>query len=338
MKRRAAKTIVFLAQVLATGLVFAWIFRQPGLLEGMRRTLGRCDPWWLALALLCAGLSIAAHVWRWWWCLKLLDAPVRWTRLFGVFLAGSFLGTFMVGGIGGDTARILLLARSYPGKFSRLTISVIADRLFGLVALAVPAMLFTFPAREILSGSGIGMAAVHFLGGYLVLSLLLFLFSFGSGWERARRCLPRWLPARAWFLGVSDAFRALRPDARGLLAATASSFGMLALHFATFWCVARSFTGALGFFDLCAVMPVVEAATTVPATPSGIGIREELFRDQLFLLNGLDAATAVWISLAGFTCGLVWHLLGGTIAMFFTPRLVLLPHESEPSGEPTHAP
>jgi uncharacterized protein (TIRG00374 family) len=338
MKRRAAKSLVFLAQVLAAALVFGWIFRQPGLLAGMRETLGRCDPWWLVLALLCAGLSIVAHVWRWWWCLKLLDVPVRWTKLFGVFLAGSFLGTFMIGGIGGDTARILLLARSYPGKFPRLTISVIADRLFGLVALGIPAILFTFPARETLSGSIIGKGAVHFLGGYLVFSFLLFLFSFGSGWERARRCLPRWLPARDWFLGVSDAFRALRPDAKGLLAATVSSVGMLALHFSTFWCVARSFTGAVGFFDFCAIMPVVEAATTVPATPSGIGIREELFRDQLFLLNGLDAATAVWISLAGFSCGLAWHLVGGAVAMFFTPRLLLAPHEPATTGEPTTVP
>jgi uncharacterized membrane protein YbhN (UPF0104 family) len=161
---------------------------------------------------------------------------------------------------------------------------------------------------------------LHFLGGYLVLSLALFAFSFGSGWERARGWLPRWLPARAWFLHVSDSFRALRPDPLGLAAAAASSMAMLFFHFATFWCVARGCGSGIGVGQMFAVLPVVEAATTVPATPSGIGIREEIMRDQLHSLCGTPSGEAVLISLAGFSCGLIWYLLGGLAALIFMPH------------------
>lgn len=335
MRAHRRKLVVIAVQACIAGGIFFWIFRNPESWEGVRGAWSRCHFGWMLLALAFAGASIAAHVWRWWFCLRLLDLPVGWGRLAAVFLAGSFIGTFMIGGIGGDTARVMLLTPVHRGALSRLMVSVVADRLCGLVALAVPVVMFTWAAWDRLGQTVLGRGALNFLAGYLILAVGLFVLSFGSGWERARRCLPRWLPARAWFLHVSDCFRSLRPGSTGFAAAAVSSVVMLFLHFATFWCVARGCGSGIRFGEMCAVLPVVEAATTVPATPSGIGVREEIMRDQLHSLCGTGSGEAVLISLAGFSCGMIWYLLGGIVALIFMPHRPKLAAHAAPATQPS---
>lgn len=242
-----------------------------------------------------------------------------------VFLASSFIGTFVIGGIGGDAARVMMMTGAFPGSTSRLMVSVVVDRLCGLISLILPAVIFTFPARELLSATPLGKAAVHFLWGYIVLASALFLFCWFCGTEKARRWLPQWMPAREWMLHVSGCFEQIRPSGVKLLAAVAASVLMLALHFATFWCIARGCDAGVTLHEINTVMPVIEAATTVPATPGGIGMREELFRDQLALLSQASSGASVMISLGGFLCGLVWCLLGGLVAASLLPRTFSLP-------------
>lgn len=335
MRLPSWKSLAFFAVQLAivAGLMW-WIFRQPGFLEGFATAWQNVRLEWLAAGLLVAGASIAAHVWRWWLCLRLLGIPASWGSVGGVYLASSFIGTFIIGGIGGDAARILMMTRQFPGISSRLMVSVIADRLCGLISLIIPALIFTLPVQAELSQTPVGKTAVHFLWGYLVFATALFIFSFSSGSEKSRQRLPKWIPGRAWMLQISDAFEALRPDMRGLFAAIAASLLMLALHFATFWCVAKGCQANVSFSEMSAVMPVIEAATTVPATPSGLGIREEVFRDQLGSLCNVAAGTAVLISLGGFICGLVWNLCGGLAAAALLPRaLSPTPHERIPDSD-----
>jgi len=322
--RKWGSWIFFGVQILIAAGILWWVLQRPDFSESFATAWQNIHPGWLAAGVLCAGASIAAHVWRWWICLRLLGVEAGWRMLARVFLASSFVGTFVIGGIGGDAARVLMLTRKFPGSASRLTVSVVADRLCGLISLILPAALLTFPARELLSTTPVGKAAVHYLWGYLVLASLLFLFCWFCGTENARRWLPRWMPAREWMLHVSGCVEQMRPGGARLLAAVAASVLMLALHFATFWCIARGCQAGVTLHEINTVMPVVEAATTVPATPGGIGVREELFRDQLASMSGIPTGVSVLISLGGFLCGLFWCLLGGLAAASLLPRSLSL--------------
>ena len=316
MERSHIRQFSFLLlQVTAGAGLLWWMFRRPGLAEDFVAALRQVDVWWLLAALVAAWISIMAHVCRWWLCLRVLGLPTGWRHLHNVFLASSFLGIFTIGGLGADAARDVLLARDHPGNTSRLTVSVIADRLCGLISLLVPVLLFTLPMQDRLSGTLMGRGAFHFLGGYMVFSLALLVFAFFSGSDFARNKLPSWLPARDWLYSASEALQALRPDPAGLFAAVVVSTVMLAFHFLTFWCVARGAGAAVPLADLFAALPVVEAATTVPITPSGIGVREEVMMDQLRALSGTSAGVATLISMAAFLCGQFWYLLGGLLAV-----------------------
>lgn len=311
---------VFLAiQILIAGLITWWIFSRPDFSKSFAEAWSNIHPGWLAAGVLVAGASIAAHVWRWWICLRLLGLSPGWFRLSAVFLASNFIGTFVIGGLGGDAARVLMLTRQFPGSASRLMVSVLADRLCGLISLILPAFIFTLPASGILSKTPVGKAAVHFLWGYLVCSSLLFLFCWFTGTERARRWLPKWVPARAWMIHVSECMQMLRPNGTKLLAGVAASVLMVALHFATFWCIAKGCGAGVTLTEINTVLPVIEAATTVPVTPGGVGLREELFIDQLGSLSATPSGHSVLISLAGFLCGLIWCAAGGLAAASLLP-------------------
>ncbi len=321
MNCRSWKQVLFLGAQLAMGAgLLCWIFSRPGFLSNFATAWSGVRMEWLIAGIAAAGLSVASHVWRWCLCLRLLGIHASWSRLGAVFLASSFVGSFVIGGVGGDATRVMLLLPQHPGAGSKIMVSVIADRLCGLVSLALPALFFTAPAHEVLSSTPMGLAALRFLWGYLVFSAILFVFAFSSGTEMARRRLPSWIPGRAWMLQFSAAFQALRPKLSGFVAAVAASVIMLFLHFVTFWCAARGCGAPVSLAEMSAVLPVIEAATTIPVTPSGIGVREELFRDQLGSLCGLSAGAAVLLSLAGFACTLVWSVAGGLAAALLLPR------------------
>jgi uncharacterized membrane protein YbhN (UPF0104 family) len=321
----------FALQVVISGLLAWWIIRRPGFAESFANAWKNTHPGWLVTGILVAGASIAAHVWRWWICLRLLGLHISWLRLAGVFLASTFIGTFVIGGLGGDAARILMLTRQYPGTASKLMVSVVADRLCGLVSLILPAILLTLPASARLSSTPIGKAAVHFLWGYLIFSSLLFAFCWFCGTEKARRWLPKWAPARDWMLHVSDCFEMLRPTGFRLFAAVGASVLMIAFHFATFWSIARGCGADVSLVEMSTVMPVVESATTIPATPGGLGMREELFINQLQSLSGTPSGQSVLISLAGFVCGLFWCIPGAVAATSLLPKS-LRPPDHASSG------
>lgn len=317
--------VFFGVQILIAAAILWWVLSRPDFSASFATAWKSIHPGWMVAGVACAGASIAAHVWRWWICLRLLGIQAGWKNLARVFLASSFVGTFVIGGIGGDAARVLMLTRQFPGSSSRLMVSVVADRLCGLISLILPAVFLTFPAREALSATPTGKTAVHFLWGYLVLASLLFVFCWFCGTENARKWLPRWTPARGWLLHVSGCIEQMRPSGTRLLGAVAASVLMLALHFATFWCIARGCDAGVTLNEINTVMPVIEAFTTVPATPGGIGVREELFRDQLASLSRTSSGASVLISLGGFLCGLVWCLLGGLAAASLLPRSLSLP-------------
>lgn len=327
--KRWGRALFLLIQILIAGLITVWIFSRPDFSKSFAEAWDNIHPGWLAAGVLVAGASIAAHVWRWWICLRLLGLSPGWFRLSAVFLASTFIGTFVIGGLGGDAARVLMLTRQFPGSASRLMVSVLADRLCGLISLILPALLFTLPASRILSETPVGKAAVHFLWGYLVCSSLLFLFCWFTGTERARRWLPRWVPARAWMIHVSECMQMLRPNSAKLLAGIAASVLMVALHFATFWCIARGCGAGVTLTEINTVLPVIEAATTLPVTPGGVGLREELFIDQLGSLSGTPSGHSALISLAGFLCGLLWAAAGGLAAASLLPR-----HTTHPLPNP----
>jgi len=141
------------------------------------------SPGYLAVAYLCLLVTAPLSAIRWLYLLRALGfRPTVWWTINITFIS-LFCNTFLPGSHGGDLVRIGMAYRASGGKLNRITLSVIVDRLSGIVALLAlgAAMLAWLPVqyREwvigiacILTAGLIGGVAVALRWGLSIAALL----------------------------------------------------------------------------------------------------------------------------------------------------------------------
>jgi hypothetical protein len=219
-------------------------------------------------------------------------------------LIAAFFNQVLPSTVGGDAARIWLLARAGAG-WSKATYSVLLDRFVGVLMLAAAVTGGLYWSLGMIEDP-IGRAALVVIG----------LGSLGGG--AAFMALARWqwlsgarllrhLPEMARLARRILFSRAFGPPVVGL------SLLIHALTAATAWSMARAVAAPFGFFDaFLLVLPVVLIAT-VPISIAGWGVRESALV-LAFSYAGLPGADgliiAVLLGLAlaavGIAGGAVW--------------------------------
>ena len=81
----------------------------------------------------------------------------------------------------------------------------------------------------------------------------------------------------------------------------------------------EAFSAHVSLVDIFSIMPIVTVVTSLPISVSGIGVREQLFKNLLGDLTGTAAEVAVLISLVGFLSYVCWSLVGAVIWLVSKP-------------------
>ena len=121
-------------------------------------------PGLLALGFLCILATVPIAAWRWWLLMRGLQFALTLPWAVNVTFISLFFHTFLPGAYGGDLVRLALAYRASGESLSKLTFSVLVDRLSGLSALLVLGLLM-LPALPPAYASrlewiaGIGVAA-----------------------------------------------------------------------------------------------------------------------------------------------------------------------------------
>ena len=72
------------------------------------------------------------------------------------------------------------------------------------------------------------------------------------------------------------------------------------------------------------VVPAVICISALPITPSGIGVRENLYVSLLSSTAiGIDQKAALSLSILAFAGSLLWSLVGGAVYFFFRSQKTL---------------
>jgi uncharacterized membrane protein YbhN (UPF0104 family) len=87
----------------------------------------------------------------------------------------------------------------------------------------------------------------------------------------------------------------------------------LAAYYLTFWAGARAVGCEVSPGTMFAVMPAIDAISTIPVSVSGIGVREKLFAVLLADFAGISSAAAVAAAMVGFLLHVGWALVGGAL-------------------------
>jgi hypothetical protein len=115
---------------------------------GMPRAFREMDLGKLLLAQGLFLLSTLTIVTRWWRLLALAGCPTSWWNALRLTFLGLFFNNVMPGATGGDLVKGVVVARENPGRGAEALVTVLVDRIFGMLALALLALVVILLAPE----------------------------------------------------------------------------------------------------------------------------------------------------------------------------------------------
>jgi uncharacterized protein (TIRG00374 family) len=299
-------------------------------------TLGLVHPAGLGLSFVFMGATILLGAWRWRTVLKVQGLDLDFRRTLEISLIAQFFNAFFLGSTGGDLMKAYYAARETRHKKTEAVVTVLADRLIGLVAMLLFAGLMMLVNFRFLLGHTelavlVGLLVAMLLGGCIILALALW-----SGLSRALPSARSWLrklPKADLLEQALEAFRTFGRDIGFLRLA----FGISVLLNVA--CVGQLMALGMGLgmqvptTVWLVIVPTIICASALPITPSGLGVRENLY---VLALAGsalqVPATHALALSLLAYVGFLVWSVIGGIVYLLARESLhldeVTRPNES----------
>lgn len=279
------------------------------------RGLAALDLRLAAAAVLAAGIAYPLQAWRWQRLLAAQGVPARPARVHALFWIGNFYNSFLPGGVAGDGVRLAALWRDHPEHAAGAVASVAADRLIGLAALLVLAVLAL--GAQLATGGGAGQLELLLYASaaaLVVVAGLALAAAHGTGWERP---LGRWLGAER-AAALRRAAATLAADHGTLLAAAGLSVAVWMLDFAALWLLAQAVGLAAGALPLVVAAAAAYVAAALPISVGGHGVREGTLVVVLGWL-GVAATDPVLLLAFAFWCLNAGWSAAGALALL-APR------------------
>jgi len=288
------------------------------------KTLTEIEPRAFGLSIVLMGGIIVLGVVRWRMVLQVQGLDLPFGRALEITLVAHFFNSFLLGATGGDLMKAYYAARETHHRKTEAVVTVFVDRLVGLWAMVLFAGLMMVPNVSLLRKlDNVGIIAVLVVLGMLFGCSLILSLAFWGGlsrrWSGARAFLRR-LPPGTWMERSLDSCRRFGQTPYFLLRTLAISMLLNALVVLQWWIVGRGLGLSIPFGILMMVVPMVICIAALPVTPSGLGVRENLFVNLLHKLTLAPASQGLSLSLLAFAGSLLWSLVGGVVYLLLRDR------------------
>lgn len=338
-----------LAQLVICGLLLAWIFqsifwkkgqeawereqRQPSWRELTRlerleiswkfgptevwQAVSRVRPEAFAVSLILMGSTIFLGVVRWRQVLRVHGLELSLARATEISLVAHCFNSFLLGAAGGDLMKAYYAARETHHKKAEAVGTVFVDRIIGLFALLVftlGAMAANVPLLRA-DPLFLKLAAViaAMFAGCAVILLIALRGGVSRGLPQAREWLRR-LPNGDFLERLRDSLKPFGKDLSFLLQSFAVSVLLCVMCVLHVQSLAWGLGLDISLRHLFAVVPMITCMVVIPLTPSGLGVRENLFVLMLAVpLIGVEHTAALSLSLLCTAGSLCWSVVGGLV-------------------------
>ena len=279
---------------------------------GINRLVRYANKLYLLTALLVLPMSYILTSIRWHLLLDSLGIRITFFRSFVLNLVGAFYNAFMPGTTGGDLIKAYYAAKQTADLRTRAVLSVLIDRVIGLMALVL------------LGGS---MAAyqwhipdcrrVAILSGVIVGSVLLGMAVFYS------RRLRRWtgldfvinrMPMQRQVQKAVEAMEIYRHRPKAVIIALLLSFPVHATAILSATFAGWAFGLTLPVFYYWVVVPVVVLVGAIPISPQGAGVME-FFAVELTRRHGVSIGQAFVLVMSIRLTQVFWNLVSGVFVL-----------------------
>lgn len=309
--------------------VKVWRVGPSGILDRFRAV----DPLLFLASVGCVGVTVAAGVCRWKAFLDRLECPASFPQLLSITMAGYFFNSFMLGSTGGDVVKAWYAARRNPQKMESAFTSVFVDRLFGLVFMLVFAGLAMIPlGRWVSNHPEIGsLSGKMLMLGLITLAVICLSYGLFALLGRVRLPLPEWVAER--LLKIRQAVGITLSSRRLWIRATLWSVIINVFCILQILALARGLGLGIEPLFLAFAVPVIICISAIPLTPSGFGIRENLYVYLLALAQTpVGAGEALALSLLAYAGTFFWNLAGGVFFLFLKAEMPVPATDSDSGG------
>jgi uncharacterized protein (TIRG00374 family) len=314
------KILLTCLQAAVTVFLLWWIFRDPVKNQAMAAALKLANWGWLFAGVGAVGVACLLQTQRWNVLLRVQGISMGWWRTLRVYMVGMFFNLFLLGATGGDVIKIYYAMRETTSRKGAAFLSVLVDRMMGLLGLVVVAVVVVALRWDALMAKApLELGALGLIMGGMLAAVVCGFFV--DRFDLSSK-LPERMPLHGKIVEFASAFSVYARSGRALSVTLGLSITAHLFNFLAFYCAARAlheFTGPTGLMDSFCVMPIIMTITALPISLSGVGVREALFEKLFGGLFGTEPAIAVMISVAGFLMIVFWGLVGGLTYLFYRP-------------------
>ena len=285
-----------------------------------------------ALSLLLMASTIVFGVIRWRMVLAVQGLQLPFARAAEISLVAHFFNSFLLGSTGGDLMKAYYAARETHHKKTEAVTTVFVDRLVGLWAMLLFAgAMMILNARAFLDGDKVTRLAALLILAMLIGCSVVLVLAFRGGlsrhWPGARGWLRR-LPKGEHLERSLDACRRFGSEPYFLTRTLAVSMVLNVMCVVQWQVVGLGLGLSISSLTMFSVVPVVICIAALPVTPSGLGVRENLFVHMLG--SSALATSGLSLSLLAYAGSLFWSLVGGGVYLLLKEKHHLA--ESELAG------
>ena len=283
------------------------------------RTVCLLSPVSMVAAVLLSFVALMLGVIRWRMVLEVQGLGLPFMRATEISFVSQFFNTFLLGSTGGDLIKAYYAARETHHKKTEAVTTVFVDRLIGLWSMLLFAAVMMVPNFNlIMKYKWFWAPSLLILALFVVLTAVLFVAFWGGiskRWPLARSYLRR-IPKGALLEQSLDSCRQFGKQKMFLLQSA-----LLSVALNVVWVLqAIVLAGGMGLkvssVALYLVVPSVFCISALPITPSGLGVRENLFVQMLAVSEiAVPAPAALSLSLLAYAASLFWSVVGGFVYM-----------------------
>ena len=284
-------------------------------------------------SVLLVGIILLLGIIRWRMVLKVHGLGLPFSRATEISFVAHFFNSFLLGSTGGDLMKAYYAARETRHKKTEAVITVFVDRLVGLWAMLLFAGLMMVPNLKLLMSSELLRLPVAvvlaMLVGCTIVVVLAFYGGVSRGWTGARQWLRR-LPKGAWIEQSLEACRRFGKEPFFMPRTLLVSMLLNAVTVLQFLVLSYGLGLRVSPLAMFVIVPTIICIASLPITPSGLGVRENLF---VLMLAGTtiaaSATSALSLSLLAYAGSLFWSLVGGVVYVLFKEKHHLKEEELE---------
>jgi hypothetical protein len=283
-------------------------------LKAMAKYLANANYGLLLVALALYFLAVTINVVKWQVVVRAQDIAAPLPSLLIYSYVGLFFGNLLPSNVGGDVIRAYGLAR-LSGRSEAAAISVLVDRLMGLVAWFGAAVVMAALATATLSRGSeleqIEIATVVVAALFLIAAALMFSRRVSQrvkaifGWGPLRRLQP--IAQR-----VYDALQVYRFSYRALLTNLALSLGIVFVTTLVWYSIALALGIDISIFYFFLFNPLLVFVLLIPISFNGLGPKEAT-TVFFFGLVGVPAEAALAMSLIFHVVVVLTSVPGGVL-------------------------